>query len=323
MDLIDNFGILLPTRGVLVYADGGKPRVELNWQIAETVERLGYDSVWVGDSITSKPRLEPLTIMSALAARTQRVKIGTAVMLTALRHPVHLAHALATIDNVSNGRVILGAGAGRGDNQMYVDEHSSVGVPVKERAGRMEEGIRVLRALWSEEDVTFEGDYYPLHNVTLEPQPLQDPLPIWISSNWVQRGLRRVAEMGDAWITNVPSVELFERCWDRVQENASSIGRDAQLMTRALYISVNLNEKDEALAEGDRFMQAYYSRPYEAVSKQLLCVFGPPEKCVEAIRNYRTAGINYFIVRFASPNQLEQLNKFTKYVLPEVGKNAN
>ena len=318
MELIDNFGVLLPTRGVLVYADGGRPRVELNWQMAETVERLGYDSVWVGDSITSKPRLEPLTIMSALAARTQRVRIGTAVMLTALRHPVHLAHALATIDNISNGRVVLGAGAGRGDNQMYVDEHSAVGVPVQERADRMEEGIRLLRALWIQESVTSEGDHYPLSNVSLEPQPLQQPLPIWISSNWVRRGLKRVAEMGDAWITNVPSVELFSRCWDRVLENAAGIGRDAQEMTRALYISVNLNEEDEALAEGDRFMQAYYSRPYEAVSKQLLCVFGPPEKCIEAISQYREAGVTYFIVRFASPNQAEQLNRFTNEVLPAV-----
>ena len=318
MELFNDFGILLPTRGVLVYADGGRPKVELNWQMAETVERLGYDSVWVGDSITSKPRLEPLTIMSALAARTQRVKIGTAVMLTALRHPVHLAHALATVDNVSNGRIILGAGAGRGDNQMYVDEHDAVGIPVAERADRMEEGIRILRALWSEEDVSFEGDFYPLNNVTLEPQPLQDPLPIWISSNWVRRGLKRVAEMGDAWITNVPAVELFERCWDRVQENAQSIGRDAGEMTRALYISVNLNDEDVALVEGDQFMQAYYSRPYEAVSKQLLCVFGPPDQCIQSINTFREAGVTYFIVRFASPHQMEQLERFTRYVLPHV-----
>ncbi len=319
MDLINDFGILLPTRGVLVYADGGRPRVELNWQMAETVERLGYDSVWVGDSVTSKPRLEPLTMMSALAARTQRVRIGTAVMLSALRHPVHLAHALATIDNVSNGRTILGAGAGRGDNQMYVDEHEVVGIPIKERADRMEEGIRLMRSLWSGGNVTLEGDYYPLHNVTLEPHPLQDSLPIWISSNWVRRGLKRVAEMGDAWITNVPSVELFDRCWDRVQENAASVGRDANDMPRALYISVNLNEEAEALAEGDQFMQAYYSRPYEAVSKQLLCVFGPPEKCIESINSFRGAGVTYFIVRFASPNQMEQLNRFTRFVLPHVG----
>ena len=318
MDMIDNFGILLPTRGVLVYADGGRPRVELNWQIAETVERLGYDSVWVGDSITSKPRLEPLTIMAALAARTQRVKVGTAVMLTALRHPVHLAHALATIDNISNGRVILGAGAGRGDNQMYIDEHAAVGIPVAERADRMEEGIRLLRALWTEERVTSEEGYYPLQDVALEPQPLQQPLPIWVSSNWVQRGLRRVAELGDAWITNVPSVELFNKCWDRVRENSVRIGRDPESMTRALYISVNLNEGDSALEEGDQFMQAYYSRPYSTVSQQLLCVFGPPEKCIEAIQRYREAGITYFIVRFASPNQTEQLARFTRDVLPAV-----
>ena len=318
MDLINDFGILLPTRGVLVYADGGRPQVQLNWQLAETVERLGYDSVWVGDSITSKPRLEPLTIMAALAARTQRVKIGTAVMLTALRHPVHLAHALATVDNIANGRVILGAGAGRGDNQMYVDEHSAVGIPVGERADRMEEGIRLLRALWAEDGVTSEEGYYPLHNVSLEPRPVQQPLPIWVSSNWVRRGLRRVAEMGDAWITNVPSVELFARCWERVQENAAQAGRDVGAMPRALYISVNLNEEDAALAEGDQFMQAYYSRPYEAVSKQLLCVFGPPAKCVEAIQRYREAGVTYFIVRFASPNQPGQLAKFTREVLPAV-----
>ena len=318
MNGMENFGILLPTRGVLVYANGGRPKVELNWQIAETVERLGYDSVWVGDSITSKPRLEPLTIMSALAARTHRVRIGTAVMLTALRHPVHLAHALATVDNISNGRVILGAGAGRGDNQMYIDEHSSVGVPVGERADRMEDGIRILRALWTGESVIHESDYYPLDNVALEPCPVQDPLPVWISSNWVRRGLKRVAEMGDAWITNVPSVELFSRCWERVQENSAKVGRDAGEMTRALYISVNLNDEDEALAEGDRFMQAYYSRPYEAVSKQLLCVFGPPQKCVEAIQSYREAGVNYFIVRFASPNQAGQLDRFTNEVLPAI-----
>ena len=87
MTLADNFGILLPTRGVLVYAGSGAPKVEQTWQMAETAERAGYDSVWVGDSITSKPRMEPLTAMAAVAARTSRVKIGTAVLLNALRHP--------------------------------------------------------------------------------------------------------------------------------------------------------------------------------------------------------------------------------------------
>ena len=242
MAMGDNFGVLLPTRGVLVYAGSGGPRVEQTWQMAETAERAGYDSVWVGDSITSKPRMEPLTAMAAVAARTSRVKVGTAVLLNALRHPVHLAHAAATIDNISGGRTILGLGAGRGNNKMFVDEHAAVGVPIEERASRMEESIRVMRALWTGEPVSSDGEFYPLEEVELEPRPVQPSIPLWISSNWVRRGLSRVAELGDAWITNVPSVELFSQCWDRIEQNAGEFGRDPAGIGRCLYVSVNLND---------------------------------------------------------------------------------
>ncbi len=318
MQPLNNMGVLLPTRGVLVYARGAKPRVELNWQMAETAERIGYDSVWVGDSITSKPRLEPLAVMAALAVRTQRVKIGTAVMLNALRHPVHLAHAIATIDNISDGRIVLGVGAGRSNNQLFVDEHASVGVPITERAARMEESIDILRKLWSLDDVSNPDGFYPFAGVTLEPRPVQPQVPIWISSNWVNRGLGRVAAQGDAWITNVPSTELFTRCWRKIEDKAGEIERDISQIPRCLYISINLNEETEALSEGDQFMRAYYSTPYDVISKQLLCVFGPAQKCVDAIQRYKEAGADYFIVRFASPNQMEQLEKFTETVVPSL-----
>lgn len=320
MALGDNFGVLLPTRGVLVYAGNSRPRVELTWQMAETAERAGYDSVWVGDSITSKPRMEPLTAMAAVAARTSRVKIGTAVLLNALRHPVHLAHAAATIDNISGGRTILGLGAGRGNNQMFVDEHAAVGVPIAERASRMEEGIRVMRGLWTGEPVSNDGEFYPLEDVELEPRPVQPSIPLWISSNWVRRGLSRVAEYGDAWITNVPSVELFDQCWDRIEQNAGEFGRDPATIGRCLYVSVNLNDStDAALAEGDQYMQSYYSIPYDVISKNLLCVFGPVQKCIDTISAYKESGADYFIVRFASPDQARQLTRFTEEVLPAVG----
>jgi len=315
---MNNMGVLLPTRGVLVYAKGGRPRVELNWQMAETAERIGYDSVWVGDSITSKPRLEPMAVMAALAARTHRVKIGTAVMLNALRHPVHLAHSISTIDNISDGRIILGLGAGRSNNQMFVDEHAAVGVPIEERAARMEESIDVLRKLWTEDDVSNPDGFYPLSGMTLEPRPVQQPVPIWLSSNWVQRGLKRVAAQGDGWITNVPSTEIFTKCWDRIEEKGQELSRDVSRIPRALYISVNLNDEDEALAEGDGFMRSYYGIPYEVVSKQLLCVFGPAQKAIDVIKRYKEAGANYFIVRFASPNQMQQLEKFTELVVPSL-----
>ena len=316
MQALNNMGVLLPTRGVLVYAKGGRPRVELNWQMAETAERIGYDSVWVGDSITSKPRLEPLSVMAALAARTYRVKIGTAVMLNALRHPVHLAHSIATIDNISGGRIVLGVGAGRGNNQMFVDEHSTVGVPITERAARMEESIDVLRKLWSEDGASNPDGYYPFTDVTLEPRPVQEQVPIWISSNWVKRGLGRVAKQGDGWITNVPSTDMFTQCWTKIEDTAGELDRDISDIRRCLYISVNLNEEADALSEGDQFMRAYYNTPYEVISKQLLCVFGSAEKCITAIKQYQEAGADYFIVRFASPNQMEQMEKFTETVVP-------
>ena len=319
MTQADNFGVLLPTRGVLVYAGGGRPKVELTWQMAETAERAGYDSVWVGDSVTSKPRMEPLTAMAAVAARTSRVKIGTAVLLNALRHPVHLAHAAATIDNISGGRTILGLGAGRGNNQMFVAEHAAVGVPIAERADRMEESIRAMRALWTGDAVSSEGEFYPLEDVELEPRPVQESIPLWISSNWVKRGLSRVAEYGDAWITNVPSVELFDRCWERIEQNAGEFGRDPAAIGRCLYVSVNLkDDENEALAEGDQYMRSYYSIPYEVISKNLLCVFGPVQKCIDTIRAYKESGADYFIVRFASPDQMGQMSRFTQEVLPHV-----
>ena len=201
---------------------------------------------------------------------------------------------------------------------MFVDEHSAVGVPIAERAGRMEESIDILRKLWSEDDVSNPEGFYPLNNMSLEPRPVQQPVPIWLSSNWVQRGLKRVAVQGDGWITNVPSAEMFTKCWDKIEEKSQEIGRDSHSLKRCLYISVNLNDEDEALSEGDGFMRAYYGIPYEVVSKQLLCVFGPAQKCINAIKRYKEAGANYFIVRFASPNQMEQLSKFTELVAPHV-----
>ena len=202
---------------------------------------------------------------------------------------------------------------------MFVAEHAAVGVPIMERAARMEESIRVMRALWTGDPVTSDGEFYPLEDVELEPRPVQPSIPLWLSSNWVKRGLSRVAEYGDAWITNVPSVELFRQCWDRIEQNAGEFGRDPAAIGRCLYVSVNLNDDgDASLSEGDQYMQAYYSIPYDVISKNLLCVFGPVQKCIDTIQAYQEAGADYFIVRFASPDQARQMTRFTQEVLPFV-----
>src|SRR5262245_16472051 len=142
-------GVLLPTRGVL-FAKQGPPDVTPIYLMAEKAEEAGYHAVWVGDSVTAKPRLDALTILGALAARTSRIKLGTAVLLAALRQPLVLAHAVASLDVLSTGRIILGVGAGRGGREILSQEFENCGVPFTERGARLNELLAICRRLWTE-----------------------------------------------------------------------------------------------------------------------------------------------------------------------------
>src|SRR5215510_2372869 len=124
-------GILLPTRESVM---SGRPAVAPMLTLAERAEALGFSSVWVGDSLTARPRHEPLTLLAAVAARTRRVALGTAVLLPALRHPLVFAHLVATVDRVSAGRLILGVGIA-GDTPATRKEFEAAGVPFHQRAG--------------------------------------------------------------------------------------------------------------------------------------------------------------------------------------------
>ena len=149
-------GVLLPTRGLVMGSDG-PPSIEPLLSMAEQAEQAGLDSVWVGDSLTAKPRLEPLTTLTAVAMRTQRVRLGTAVMLAALRHPVQLAQMAATVDTISGGRLILGAGVGGAFNDAQQQEWLNVGVKPSQRARRFEEVLEIATRLTRGEMVTFGG----------------------------------------------------------------------------------------------------------------------------------------------------------------------
>ena len=147
------FGYLLPTREAVMQ---GRPETSPLLALAERAERLGYDAVWVGDLLLARPRHDPLTLLAAVAARTQRVMVGTAVFLPALRNPVVLAHQLATLDRISEGRLVLGAGIAT-DVENIRAEFTAAGVPFEGRVGRMMEGLRLARALWTGQPVDWEG----------------------------------------------------------------------------------------------------------------------------------------------------------------------
>ncbi|MCY4583327.1 MAG: LLM class flavin-dependent oxidoreductase, partial [Chloroflexi bacterium] len=168
-------GLLLGTRGMVMRAqrEGTPYSADGMLTLAERAEAAGLDSVWVGDSLVSKPRLEPVTAMSAIAARTSRVRIGTAVLLPALRPPVPLAHAIATADIVSGGRIVIGAGVGGAFNDDQRQDWTAAGVAPDSRAGRFSETVRLMKRLWTEDNVTFDGSHFRFDDLTLDPKPVQ------------------------------------------------------------------------------------------------------------------------------------------------------
>ena len=138
-------GYLLPTREQIM---AGRPQAAPLLQLAERADRLGFDSLWAGDSLLARPRHEPLTLLAAVASRVRRLEIGTAVLLPALRNPVLLAHQVATLDQVAEGRLILGVGIAA-DVANIRAEFTAAGVPFDRRVGRLLEGLRLARALWT------------------------------------------------------------------------------------------------------------------------------------------------------------------------------
>jgi alkanesulfonate monooxygenase SsuD/methylene tetrahydromethanopterin reductase-like flavin-dependent oxidoreductase (luciferase family) len=203
-----SFGLILANRAVVLGAVKARDLLD----IAVDAERSGvFDAVWVGDSLLAKPRLESVTLLSALAGITERVRLAVGCMATFVhRHPVMLAQQWASLDVLSGGRALLAVCLGGPDsaNAAQAAEHAVMGIASGERVERLEEGIQILRTLFGGKGVSHAGRFYRFDNVTLEPRPVQSPCPIWIASNptgltWkggasaseaaVERGLRRVA----------------------------------------------------------------------------------------------------------------------------------
>jgi len=209
------FGVLIPTREVVM---SGRPETAPLLAMAERAEAAGFDSVWIGDSITARPRHEPLTLMAAIAARTRRVRLGTGVLLPALRPPVVLAHVVGTLDRVAEGRVILGVGIAA-DMPAIRREFAAVGVPFERRVGRFLETLEICRALWSRDHVSFKGTHFTLDDVTVEPKPPRaGGPPIWIGGSG-PTALREAARF-DAWFPTGPNVEFFAEHFPRVRSAA-------------------------------------------------------------------------------------------------------
>jgi probable F420-dependent oxidoreductase len=310
------FGFLLPTREIIMNQDVPNFREILD--LTERAEDLGFDSVWVGDSVLARPRFEALTTLAAVAARTQRVRLGTAVLLPILRQPVVLANQVANLDLIANGRLILGVGIG-GNNASVAQEFAACGVPIARRIGMFEETITLMRRLWTEPEVTFQGRYFQVQSVRLGLRPLrQSGVPLWVAGSG-DNALRRVLRLGDGWLPISSSPQAFTADWRRLQALGQEIGRDAHNLHRCLYTTLNVNA-DVAQAERElrAFIESYYSIPYEVqATRNGLCA-GSAEQCIAWLKAFIAAGAQTIVIRFGSPDQTGQLARFAREILPHV-----
>jgi alkanesulfonate monooxygenase SsuD/methylene tetrahydromethanopterin reductase-like flavin-dependent oxidoreductase (luciferase family) len=211
------FGICLANIGSF-----SEPQVPV--ELALAAEASGWDGVFSWDHLAfawGAPAADPWTILSAIAARTARIRIGTAVTPVARRRPQVLAHQVATLDRLSGGRVVFGAGLGGAPSEF--EKFGEAGDP-RIRAEKLDEGLGLLRRLWSGEEVTHRGVHYTVEGVTLAPTPRQQPLPIWIGGNR-PASLRRAARW-DGWIADSADPTGMTLTADDVAVSIETIGRD-------------------------------------------------------------------------------------------------
>ncbi|GAA2308623.1 hypothetical protein GCM10010149_68420 [Nonomuraea roseoviolacea subsp. roseoviolacea] len=213
-------GYLLPTRDWVVMDD--RDLTSLIDQ-ARLAEELGFDSVWAGDSPVTRPRADPLLVLAAAAALTERVTLGTAVLLPALRHPILLAHQLATLDLMSGGRLVAGMGAGFPTPNTEA-QFEAIGVGFKRRVSRMEEAIHAMRRLWNEDEVSYQGTHFAFNDVRLAPRPARrGGPPIWLAGGGSDAALRRVARMADGWLPYPPDHRTYAAEWTSITSERSAL----------------------------------------------------------------------------------------------------
>lgn len=292
-------GYVLPTREQVMR---GRPEAAPLLDLAARAEALGFDSVWVGDSLLARPRHEPLTLLAAIAVRAPRLTLGTAVLLPALRNPVILAHQIATIDQISEGRLVIGVGVGP-DTPGVRAEHIAAGAPAEKRVGAMLEGLRLCKALWTGEKVDWEGRWQVSDGV-LGPVPHRTGgPPIWIGGS-SPRVRERAGRIFDGWLPVSPNATQWAEHWAEIKEFAAEAGRDPAALTGAVCLNFSIDEDSNA---ADRQLDAYLAQYYgvaDGAHRQTHGSYaGSAAGAAEWLDGYARAGVDHFVLRFAGHNE--------------------
>ncbi len=290
----------------------GSDGIDLLWRFIDQCEQSAIDSVWFSDRLSSPLAvLEPMTTMAAVAARTRRLKFGPSVVIAPFRSPVMMARELAMLDYLSRGRALPAVGIGVEQER----EFHAAGVPFKERGRRTDEAIEILRRCWTDDEVTFAGEFWQLDRITVLPHPLQQPFPIWIGGS-SEAAMRRTGRLGDGWIPSFITPEQFRTGVEKTKAFAAAARREVpeDHFGTLVYFCF---APDRARARSIAMSFVPRGRVDDA-TLEACTAFGPPELLVERIEQYVAGGGSKFIVRPMCPpdRMLDQLQQLSDDVIP-------
>ena len=289
----------------------GLPDPELLCTFAEVAEDVGLDSIWLSDHIvTRNPTLDITCLFAMFAARTKRVKMGPSVLTLPARNPIQVAKTYATLDYLSGGRMIMAVGSGSD-----IRDLEACGVPPKERGKRLDEGIEVLRKLWTESHVTYHGQFYHFEDVTIEPKPLKGSLDIWIGGK-SDAILKRVVRLGDGWFPALTTPEEFKADMAKLVAYGEEYGRPMDPREAGVLLLTHVSyDRATAYKTVEPFLKGLPLSPQEVAAR---CVIGTPEECVEKIHSFVEAGCVKFVLRPACPPEelVSQIEWYGKGIVP-------
>jgi probable F420-dependent oxidoreductase len=278
----------------------------------ERAEALGLESAWVVEQVLgSIPSLEPVECLTWAAALTERIRLGTAVLLTPLRSPVHLAKSLATLDQLSGGRLDVGIGLG-GNTKVY----PAYGIAAARRVARFNEGLRLMQALWTEPRVTFAGEFWQLENAAMEPKPVQRPHPpLWLGGHHPDALRRAVGWAAGFMGAGSASTATFAREVELLRGFLAEARRDPATMDvgKRVYVAVD-RDRERAGRRLAEYFGSFYGRPQLAAE---VSVWGSVDQCVAGLREVVDAGARLLMLNPVF-DELEQLETLVGDVVPRL-----
>jgi probable F420-dependent oxidoreductase len=285
--------------------------VQLIRDYVQKAEALGYDSLWVQEQIVGDvPILEPVTLLTYVAALTSRVRLGTSVMLTVLRNPVQLAKSLSSLDQMSQGRLAVGVGIGG-----HVPE-SIFGYTSEHRVRRFVEGLQVMKALWTESKATFTGTFWQFKDVSMEPKPVQKPYPpVWFGARQAP-ALKRAVQHGDGWMGAGSSATAdFVQQYGLLQRFLEEVRRDPATfaISKRVYLAVD-NDRDRA----EQRLRTWFGVRYKNANMAArVAVWGSKAECLDKLGELVKAGAQHLMLNPVF-DEMEHLELLAQEIVPHL-----